>query len=93
MVDTISPSPMDSAAQRTHQVGAGGLDSQTAIRAVIRVEDRVSAQLGLKTNSSKDHVTQAVELPRRMLAKTKTDKTNPIAVNNVYDFVGSNGIF
>ena len=28
-----------------------------------------------------------------MLAKTKTDKTNPIAVNNVYDFVGSNGIF
>jgi hypothetical protein len=28
-----------------------------------------------------------------MLAKTKTDKSNPIAKNNVFDFVGSNGIF
>jgi hypothetical protein len=53
----------------------------------------VTAQLGLTTNHSKDNVTQVVELPRRMIAKTKTDKTNPIAVNNVYDFVGSNGIF
>lgn len=57
------------------------------------MDERVSAQLGLKTNSSKDNVTRDVELPRRMLAKTKTDKTNPIAINNVYDFVGSNGIF
>lgn len=28
-----------------------------------------------------------------MLAKTKTIKTNPIAVNNTFDTVGSNGIF
>ena len=89
MVDTMAASHIDSQAQRTHQPGQGGLDSQTAIL----VDERVSAQLGLKTNSSKDNVTRDVELPRRMLAKTKTDKTNPIAINNVYDFVGSNGIF
>lgn len=89
MVDTMAASPIDSPAQRTHQPGQLGIDSQTAIL----VEDRVSAQLGLKTNSSAQNVTRDVELPRRMLAKTKTDKTNPIAVNNVYDFVGSNGIF
>lgn len=54
----------------------------------------VNSQLNALTKeSSKDGPTQAVELPRRMLGKTKTDKSNPIAKNNVFDFVGSNGIF
>jgi hypothetical protein len=54
----------------------------------------VNSQLNALTKeTSKDGVTQAVELPRRMLGKTKTDKSNPIAKNNVFDFVGSNGIF
>jgi hypothetical protein len=92
MVDTMDsmmmPNGAPAAMQRTHQTG-----DNTASNAAIRVEDRVTAQLGLTTNHSKDNVTQVVELPRRMIAKTKTDKTNPIAVNNVYDFVGSNGIF
>lgn len=34
-----------------------------------------------------------LEIQRRLIAKTKTDKTNPIAIKNAYDSVGSNGIF
>jgi len=54
----------------------------------------VNSQLGdLTKHSSRADVSQAIQLPRRLLAKTKTDKTNSLAVNNVYDFVGSNKIF
>lgn len=55
----------------------------------------VNSQIGdLTKNSSRaNDVSQAVMLPRRLLAKTKTDKTNSLATNNVYDFVGSNKIF
>lgn len=34
-----------------------------------------------------------IELQRRLLAKTKTDKSNPIANKHIYDTVGTNGIF
>lgn len=34
-----------------------------------------------------------VEVQRKILAKGKPTRANPIAVNNVFDTVGSNGIF
>jgi len=79
-------------------VAGGGIMGQSSSQAM-KVSDsatraNVNSQLNALTKESSNHaVTQAVELPRRMLAKTKTDKSNPIANNNVFDFVGSNGIF
>lgn len=35
----------------------------------------------------------AIEVQKNMLSKTKSVKTNPIALNNTFDTVGSNGIF
>ena len=34
-----------------------------------------------------------IELQRRIIAKTKTDKTHPLAKKNNYDSVGTNGFF
>ncbi len=38
-------------------------------------------------------VKQTVELQRRMLAKTKTEKNNHLGMNNKFDAVGTNGLF
>ena len=40
---------------------------------------------------SKPH--NAIDIQKNLLARTKTNKTNPIALNNAFDTVGSNGIF
>ena len=34
-----------------------------------------------------------IEIPRKILGKTKTEKNNPLIKKNVFDTVGSNGIF
>jgi hypothetical protein len=34
-----------------------------------------------------------IELARRLIAKTKTDKVNPLAKKNQFDSVGTNGFF
>lgn len=34
-----------------------------------------------------------IELQRRIIAKTKTDKSHPLAKKNTYDSVGTNGFF
>ena len=38
-------------------------------------------------------VKQTIDLQKRLLAKTKTEKKNYLAVNNQFDAVGSNGMF
>jgi hypothetical protein len=38
-------------------------------------------------------VKQTIELQRKMLAKTRTDKVNHLAKHNQFDAVGSNGLF
>ena len=38
-------------------------------------------------------VKTTVELQRRILAKTKTEKNNKLALTNKFEAVGSNGIF
>jgi|TARA_B110000305_G_C19370128_1_gene604030 hypothetical protein len=38
-------------------------------------------------------VKSTIELQRRMLAKTKTEKKNHLSMTNKFDAVGSNGLF
>ena len=38
-------------------------------------------------------VKQTIELQRKMLAKTKTEKNNHLGLHNQFDAVGSNGLF
>jgi hypothetical protein len=35
----------------------------------------------------------AIEIQKRIIAKTKTDKTNPLAKKHQFDSVGTNGFF
>ena len=38
-------------------------------------------------------VKTTIELQKRLLAKTKTEKNNYLGINNNFDAVGSNGLF
>ena len=46
-----------------------------------------------ETNEGHEAVKTTVELQRRVLAKTKTEKNNKLALTNKFEAVGSNGIF
>ena len=99
MVDAVDPNTsvlsQPSAAMRK---ASNDIQLNQSDQAILIEEQKnisnVNSQLGdLTKHSSRQDVSQAMQLPRRLLAKTKTDKTNSLAVNNVYDFVGSNKIF
>jgi hypothetical protein len=44
-------------------------------------------------NEEPEIVKQTVDLQKRLLAKTKGDNQNILAINNQFDAVGSNGLF
>ena len=77
-----------------HSDFAEQIASDTGPNSVGKLVNRKENSVTTRVNSLSGGVgPTAVEMQRRLIAKTKTDKTNPIAVNNAYDSVGSNGIF
>jgi hypothetical protein len=57
-----------------------------------RSESRKSL-IDLEVESISQLNRNVIEVNRKMLSMGKTSKTNPIATNNVFDTVGTNGIF
>jgi hypothetical protein len=53
----------------------------------------VGGKLGLANATVAPVVKTTVELQRRILAKTKTEKNNYLGLNNRFDAVGTNGLF
>jgi hypothetical protein len=61
----------------------------------LRPESRAESQkseINIDDAQSISHK-NVIEVNRKILAGTKPGKANPIATNNVFDTVGSNGIF
>ena len=71
------------------------LNTKQSILMELRPESRADSkksEINIEDAQSISHK-NVIEVNRKILAPAKLGKVNPIATNNIFDTVGSNGIF